>query len=106
MGDTGSQKDARGQDEPRADRAPCREEQDQSQAQIRTTGVSREHPQPICLGRSRVAKNIKGPGIFLAQFAGDEPPFNSLDSICQWAASLGYKGVQIASWDPRIFDLK
>ena len=24
---------------------------------------------------------IKGPAIFLAQFAGDEPPFNSLDAI-------------------------
>ncbi len=38
---------------------------------------------------------MKGPGIFLAQFAGDEAPFNSLDSITKWAAGLGYKGVQI-----------
>jgi sugar phosphate isomerase/epimerase len=51
-------------------------------------------------------KTMKGPGLFLAQFAGDEAPFNSLDSICRWAASLGYKGVQIPSWDGRIFDLK
>ena len=36
---------------------------------------------------------IKGPGIFLAQFLGDQAPFNSLDSICKWAASLGYTGV-------------
>ncbi len=49
---------------------------------------------------------IKGPAIFLAQFAGDAAPFNSLDSICRWAASLGYKGVQIPSWDARLFDLK
>ena len=49
---------------------------------------------------------IKGPAIFLAQFAGSTPPFNSLDSICKWAASLGYKGVQIPSWDGRLFDLK
>jgi len=51
-------------------------------------------------------KTIKGPALFLAQFAGDEAPFNSLDSICKWAASVGYKGVQIPSWDGRLFDLK
>ncbi len=50
-------------------------------------------------------RTVKGPGIFLAQFAGDEAPFNSLDSIARWAASLGYKGVQIPSWDARLFDL-
>jgi sugar phosphate isomerase/epimerase len=49
---------------------------------------------------------IKGPAIFLAQFAGDKAPFNSLDSIAEWAASLGYKGIQIPSWDGRLFDLK
>jgi len=48
---------------------------------------------------------VKGPAIFLAQFAGDEAPFNSFDAICRWAASLGYKGVQIPSWDGRLFDL-
>ena len=53
-----------------------------------------------------MAKNIKGPAIFLAQYTGDAAPFNSLESICKWAASLGYKGVQIPSWDGRIFDLK
>jgi sugar phosphate isomerase/epimerase len=51
-------------------------------------------------------KTMKGPGLFLAQFAGDEAPFNSLDAICGWAASLGYKGVQIPTWDPRLIDLK
>jgi sugar phosphate isomerase/epimerase len=51
-------------------------------------------------------KTIKGPAIFLAQFAGDAPPFNSLQSIAAWAAKLGYKGVQIPSWDARVFDLK
>ncbi|HEX3572117.1 MAG TPA: sugar phosphate isomerase/epimerase [Acidobacteriaceae bacterium] len=48
---------------------------------------------------------IKGPGIFLAQFAGDAAPFNDLASISKWAAGLGYKGVQIPSWDARLFDL-
>ncbi len=49
---------------------------------------------------------IKGPAIFLAQFMGDEAPFNSLDSITTWVASLGYKGVQIPSWDSRCIDLQ
>lgn len=51
-------------------------------------------------------KTIKGPAIFLAQFMGAEAPFNSLKSICQWAKGLGYKGVQIPTWDPGYFDLK
>jgi sugar phosphate isomerase/epimerase len=51
-------------------------------------------------------KTIKGPAIFLAQFLNDTPPFHTLESICQWAASLGYKGVQIPSWDARCLDLK
>ena len=49
---------------------------------------------------------IKGPAIFLAQFSSEEKPFNDLKSICLWAASLGYKGVQIPTWDVRMFDLK
>ncbi|HEX2478815.1 MAG TPA: hypothetical protein VHK45_06005, partial [Geminicoccaceae bacterium] len=51
-------------------------------------------------------KTIKGPAIFLAQFAGDQAPFNSLASIARWAAELGYLGVQIPSWDSRLFDLE
>lgn len=50
-------------------------------------------------------KTIKGPAIFLAQFAGDDAPFNSLPAIADWAAGLGYRGVQIPSWDARLFDL-
>lgn len=50
-------------------------------------------------------KTIKGPAIFLAQFAGDAAPFNSLSAIGAWAAGLGFKGVQIPSWDGRLFDL-
>jgi sugar phosphate isomerase/epimerase len=53
-----------------------------------------------------MATNIKGPAIFLAQFAGDAAPFNSWDAITGWAASLGYKGVQIPTWDGRMIDLK
>ncbi len=52
-----------------------------------------------------MAATIKGPGLFLAQFAGDAAPFNSWASICGWAAELGYTGVQIPTWDKRLFDL-
>ncbi len=50
-------------------------------------------------------KTMKGPALFLAQFAGDEAPFNSLEAIAKWAGDLGFKGVQIPSWDARLFDL-
>ncbi|RVU24731.1 sugar phosphate isomerase/epimerase [Sandaracinomonas limnophila] len=51
-------------------------------------------------------QTIKGPAIFLAQFMGDEAPFNSLDSISSWVAEKGYKGIQIPSWDARCIDLQ
>lgn len=50
-------------------------------------------------------KTIKGPALFLAQFAGDEAPFNSWSGIAAWAADCGYAGVQLPSWDARFFDL-
>ncbi len=49
---------------------------------------------------------IKGPAIFLAQFLGDKEPFNNLKSICQWAKSLGYEGVQVPTRDSHIIDLQ
>jgi sugar phosphate isomerase/epimerase len=51
-------------------------------------------------------KTIKGPALFLAQFAGDAAPFNSWKSITAWAADCGYVGVQVPSWDGRLFDLE
>ncbi|MES2259946.1 MAG: sugar phosphate isomerase/epimerase [Pseudomonadota bacterium] len=53
-----------------------------------------------------MSTNIKGPGIFLAQFAGDAAPFNDWNAITRWAGSLGYQGVQLPSNDARLFDLK
>jgi sugar phosphate isomerase/epimerase len=50
-------------------------------------------------------RTIKGPAIFLAQFAADAAPYNSLGAIAGWAAGHGYQGVQIPSWDGRLFDL-
>ena len=49
---------------------------------------------------------MKGPAIFLAQFMGDEAPFNTLESICKYMADLGYAGVQLPAWDSRCIDLK
>ena len=51
-------------------------------------------------------QTIKGPGIFLAQFMGDEPPFNSLDAICKCASALGYKGIKIPTWETRLINLQ
>jgi sugar phosphate isomerase/epimerase len=51
-------------------------------------------------------KTIKGPGVFLAQFASNEAPFNSLEGMAHWAARLGFVGVQIPTWDRRLFDLQ
>lgn len=51
-------------------------------------------------------KTLKGPAIFLAQFCSDTAPFNTLDSIAEWASGLGFKGVQVPSWDKRVFDLE
>ena len=50
--------------------------------------------------------NIQGPAIFLAQFASDQAPFDTLENICQWAASLGYKGVQIPVNNDQFIDLE
>lgn len=40
-------------------------------------------------------KTLKGPGIFLAQFIGDKPPFDKLETMAKWVADLGYVGVQM-----------
>jgi sugar phosphate isomerase/epimerase len=50
-------------------------------------------------------KTLRGPAIFLAQFMGDEAPFDSLEGLARWAASLGYRGLQLPA-DPRLIDLK
>src|SRR5690606_5604324 len=49
---------------------------------------------------------IQGPAIFLAQFMGDNAPFNSLKTICEWAKSLGFSGIQLPTWVPRFIDLQ
>lgn len=51
-------------------------------------------------------RTIKGPAIFLAQFVGEEAPFNSLEAIAGWASDLGFKGIQIPSWESSLIDLE
>ncbi len=50
-------------------------------------------------------KTIKGPAIFLAQFVDEKPPYNSLEGMCEWAVGLGYKGIQIPTWEKFMIDL-
>ncbi|MAW60834.1 MAG: hypothetical protein CMJ94_08370 [Planctomycetes bacterium] len=51
-------------------------------------------------------KTLQGPAIFLAQYMGDEPPFDHYKTAAKWAADLGFKGLQIPSWDPSAIDLE
>mgnify|MGYP006150466451 CR=1 FL=1 len=50
-------------------------------------------------------QTLKGPSLHLAQFAGDQAPFDSLSGIAAWAAGHGFKALQIPAWDARLFDL-
>ena len=49
---------------------------------------------------------MKGPAIFLAQFTAAETPFNTLENISRWAGGLGYKGIQVPTWEAGLIDLK
>jgi sugar phosphate isomerase/epimerase len=50
-------------------------------------------------------KTIKGPAIFLAQFMGDDEPFNSIDAMASWAAGLGFVGLQVPIGNPAFIDV-
>ncbi len=49
---------------------------------------------------------IKGPALFLAQYAGKEPPFDTLENITAWAGSLGFIGVQVPVDAKNLIDLE
>ena len=51
-------------------------------------------------------RTLKGPAIFLAQFASPEAPFDTLDNVCRWAAGLGYKGIQLPTWVSAYIDVE
>src|SRR6266567_5383032 len=57
------------------------------------------------LERQVCVSQIKGPALFLAQFAQDVPPYDTLENITHWAKDLGFIGVQIPAWDTRLIDL-
>jgi hypothetical protein len=62
---------------------------------------------PPCLkGADAGQRTIKGPALLIAQLSSDRSPFNSLPGIAKWAASLGYKGLQLPSSDTRFLDLR
>ena len=50
-------------------------------------------------------KTLKGPAIFLAQFMADEDPFDNIDAMAQWAAALGFKGVQVPIGNSAFIDV-
>lgn len=50
-------------------------------------------------------RTIQGPAVFLAQFADDRPPFDTLDGLAGWAAAKGFAGLQLPTWDRRVIDL-
>lgn len=51
------------------------------------------------------SSGINGPAIFVAQYISDEAPFNTLEGIAEWAARLGYKGIQIPV-DERLINIQ
>ena len=51
-------------------------------------------------------RTLKGPGIFLAQFVGSEPPFDRLETLADWAAGLGYVGLQLPTGVGGLFDVE
>ena len=51
-------------------------------------------------------KTIKGPAIFLAQFAGGGPHLQNFNDMAKWAKECGFIGVQLPSWDGRVMDLQ
>ena len=52
------------------------------------------------------ATGMRGPGIFLAQFMSAEAPFDTLANIAHWAASQGYKAIQLPTLGTQFIDLE
>lgn len=49
-------------------------------------------------------RTIKGPALFVAQFIGPPPLFETLPALADFAAGLGFKALQLPIHDPRIVD--
>ena len=50
-------------------------------------------------------RTIKGPGVFLAQFMGPDAPFDRLETLADWAAGMGYLGLQLPTGEGGLFDV-
>jgi sugar phosphate isomerase/epimerase len=50
-------------------------------------------------------KTIKGPAIYLAQFMADEEPFNNIEAMAEWAAKLGFIGIQVPIGNAAFIDV-
>ncbi|UZF95409.1 sugar phosphate isomerase/epimerase family protein [Bosea sp. NBC_00550] len=50
-------------------------------------------------------RTIKGPGLFIAQFIDANEQLSTLDGMCAWAAGLGFRGLQVPTWQSHMFDL-
>lgn len=48
---------------------------------------------------------MRGPSLFIAQFIGPPPLFDSLADVTAFARGLGFKALQIPVHDPRILDI-
>src|ERR1700685_4511469 len=61
----------------------------------RYSRVSRRLPAALKWHRRTMPKIIRGPGLFISQFIGPEPAFNTLGGIAPSASELGFKALQI-----------
>ncbi len=50
-------------------------------------------------------RTIKGPGLFIGQFADEKPPHNTLPGMAAWAKDCGFEGIQLPAWDERFIDI-
>jgi sugar phosphate isomerase/epimerase len=60
----------------------------------------------IIIKKGEGDENNKRASSFLAQFTGSQEPFNNLDGMCKWASDLGYKGIQIPTWESNLIDIE
>jgi sugar phosphate isomerase/epimerase len=69
-------------------------------------GLSAYDGQSRWPGKTHMKPNtIRGPGLFIGQYIGTEPPFDRLEDLAGWAASLGFKAIQIPISDTRLKDI-
>jgi len=50
-------------------------------------------------------RTVRGSGVLLSQYAGDEPPFDTLPTISRWAHQCGFAAVQLPAHGGRFIDI-